>query len=128
VWLQVPSEPGAVPHDCQKNSHTLIVYTGIHLSSLAIGYFTTKDKIYWEKNEIVVCVLMPLSQIIRPLAYMFYLNSIKKFGWGAAKAKAGEWKQSWIFCCLHFRNWLLRKNNAVMLKTLMLVNISHLPS
>lgn len=92
----------------------LITYTVIHLSSILIQYYVINNKIIFQRGELIVCIVTPISQIIQPLAYMFYLNSVKKFRWDVAKSTAGEWRESWRFCCMHF-NRILRGHDGTMM-------------
>ena len=83
----------------------LIAYATIHLSGILFPYFTLTHKLHIHNGEIVLCILLPISQLIRPLAYMFFLNSVKKFRWKSTRSKATEWRDSWKLCCLRLRYW-----------------------
>lgn len=96
----------------------LVVYTAVQLGSVVVIYFMLKQNLYLRKGELLFCVLTPLSQLMRPLAYMYYLNSIKKFRWQVAKSTAGEWRDSWRLCCLRLRHWVGRKEGRVMINDL----------
>lgn len=94
----------------------LVVYTVVQLASLVVVYLQLRKHAALSSSEVVFCVLTPLSQLIRPLAYLFYFNSIKKFRWQVAKSTAGEW---WQLCCpQHFRLWIRGKRGTLMVNNL----------
>ena len=85
----------------------LLVMDGfIHLSVILVAYIALRQHLFVETGGLVLSVMIPLSQCIRPLGYMFYLNSVKRFRWGVAKEVAGEWRQSWSLCCRRMRCWV----------------------
>ena len=46
---------------------------------------------------IVHAVITPVSKLMIPLGYFFYLYSLKKFKWGTMKVAVRKWKQ--LFAC-----------------------------
>ena len=79
----------------------LAVYGIVHLSAIIVPfYMMANPKSIWRKGIYLHLVLDPISQFFRPLAYMFYLNSVKKFRWEETKMAAVEWRRTWRFCCL----------------------------
>lgn len=96
----------------------LVSFTVVQLVSILVVYFMLKKDLGLKKSEFVFCILTPLSQLIRPLAYVFYLNSIKKFRWKVAKSAAGEWRDSWRVCCLHLRHWMAGKKGRLFINNL----------
>ena len=88
------------------------------VGSTVVVYFMLENKIGLKKGEIVFCLLTPLSQLVPPLAYMFYLNSIKKFRWEFTKSAAEEWRESWRLCCMRLRLWMGGRRGKLLLNRL----------
>lgn len=94
----------------------LVGYTAIHFLAILIPYFTLSRHLPSNKaGALVFCILAPASQFIRPLAYMFFLNSIKKFRWQGTRTAASEWRESWRVCCLKFRYWVTKNEHHNLL-------------
>ena len=88
----------------------LVLSSSIHLASaLYFYYFSLDDSKVNKPSLILSCILTPATEFLRPLAFMFYLNSVKRFKWQVAKNTAGEWKASWKSCFFRFKRWLRRK-------------------
>lgn len=105
----------------------LIGYTVIHLSSILIPFYMLKsnNKLQLKGGGmLLVCILTPASQFIRPLAYMFYLNSVKKFRWESTRSVAGEWRESWKLCCLKLQYWVAGKDTQTLLINNLDLNIT----
>lgn len=96
----------------------LIAYTGLHLSAIVVVHYILEREILLHYGEVVFSLTTPLSQLIRPLAYMFFFNSVKKFRWEGTKTAASEWKQSWRFFCLRWCHCLGRRGGTLMINDL----------
>ena len=90
----------------------LIISTTIHLSSILFPYLLIFHELPIKASMVFICLFTPLAQLFQPLAYLFYINSIKKFSWSVAKGAAGEWKMSWMKCCMKASNWLGSSDNG----------------
>lgn len=96
----------------------LVIFMFIQLGSMTVIYFMWKRRLHLRIGEIVFCIVTPISQLMRPLAYMFYLNSIKLFRWKVTKLTAGEWRESWRLCCLRLKHWVTGKKGMVLINNL----------
>ena len=96
----------------------LVAYTGLHLSAIVVVHYILEREILLHNGEVVFSIVTPLSQLIRPLAYMFFFNSVKKFRWEGTKTAASEWKQSWTFFCLRWCRCLGRRRGTLMINDL----------
>ena len=96
----------------------LVFFTFVQLGSMTVIYYMLKRHLHLRIGEIVFCILTPLAQLTRLLAYMFYLNSIKMFRWKVTKSTAGEWRESWRLCCLQLRHWVTGKKGRGLVNNL----------
>ena len=72
----------------------LILSFVVHLISIWINKYLLDDqKIHPTWGVILLSTSTPLSQVIHPIAYIFYLNSIKHFKWKSTSSTAGRWKR-----------------------------------
>ncbi len=78
----------------------LVMYTITHLLSIILLYFADKENIQLSGGIVTICLITPLSESLRPIAYMYYFNSIKKFLWSRVKREAEDWKLSCTECCM----------------------------
>lgn len=89
----------------------LVLSGTVHLAFALCFYYISNDD-YGLVNYpllLVACILTPAIEFLHPLAFMFYLNSVKKFQWQVARSTAGEWKASWRLCCTQSKRWIRRK-------------------
>lgn len=86
----------------------LVLCTGVHLVSILItvAVLDKGSRIHQKWAVFILCTTTPMAQCIRPIAYMFYLNSIKKFRWKSTRNSAGRWKSSGKLCCRRAWKWL----------------------
>ncbi len=96
----------------------LVFYAIIHLSSILTPYLIFEGKVHWWKSLFVYCIFNPIAQFFRPLAYMFYFNSVKKFRWEETKMAAVDWRRSWRFFCLRCCHWIMGKGDLMLVNDL----------
>lgn len=78
----------------------LILSAIIHIITILVTLFLVDKhgKLHNVWAVFAMCVT-PLAQCIRPIAYMFYLNSVKKFRWESTRNTAVRWKSTGKSCC-----------------------------
>ena len=72
-------------------------FAGIEAASNLYYGFTKKRQGY--TLSVVHAVITPVSKLIIPLGYFFYLYSLKKFQWSTLKVAVRKWKQLFICRC-----------------------------
>ena len=72
-------------------------FAGIEAASNLYYGFTKKRQGY--TLSVVHAVITPVSKLMIPLGYFFYLYSLKKFQWGTVKVAVRKWKQLFICRC-----------------------------
>ena len=76
----------------------LIVFTGVLFGILTKLDTLTELLIYLEVLSVVIVVLLPVSPLIYPVCFLFYLYSCNLFRWRAIKRAAAEWR-CFQSCC-----------------------------
>ena len=86
----------------------LILCTGVHLFSILIylAIVNKESKVHKKWSIFFLCTITPVAQCIQPIAYMFYLNSVKRFHWDSMRSSAGRWKSTGRLCCWRVQKWM----------------------
>ena len=75
-----------------------IVFTGVLFGIMTDFDILTELLIYLEVLSMVIVVVLPVSQLMYPISFLFYLYSFNLFRWRAIKRAAAEWR-CFRSCC-----------------------------
>ena len=75
-----------------------LVFTGVSFGITTKSVILPELRIYLEVLLVVSAAILPVSQLIFPLGFLFYLYSFNLFRWRAIKRAAAEWR-CFRSCC-----------------------------
>jgi len=86
----------------------LICTSGSDLVALFLFVYTVSNSrtAKYKVRVILFVVYYTAVQFAQPIAYLVYLNSVKKFQWDSTRDMANRWKHKGLNCCFRAIRWL----------------------
>ncbi len=86
----------------------LMIFTsGSDLVTLFIFMYMVNKKIASNKVGVdFLSAYYAVVQCVQPMAYLFYLNTVRKFQWDSTRHMAWRWKTKGMNCCTKALRWL----------------------
>ena len=86
----------------------LVCTSGTDLVALVLATYTINKKTArYRVLVILFAIYYAAVQFAQPIAYLVYLNSVKKFQWDSTKDMARRWKHRGLNCCAKALRWLV---------------------
>ncbi len=114
-WLACKSEVARKHYFSTARRTIILVFLMICTSgtdliaTFIFAFVTTKRAGVIKDNEVGVVLITSYYaaiQFVQPIAYLFYLNSIKKFHWDSTRTMARTWSRRGMNCCFNALKWL----------------------